>query len=101
MLDKAHAKLVTIIASSELQDRLETDLRRLGAPAYTLFPVDGHGKHRTRRRGLLESGNVRFEAVVSIPVAEAVLEYVEREAESAHLLAFSHDVDAVPRNRFA
>ncbi|MGH7437547.1 MAG: P-II family nitrogen regulator [Polyangiaceae bacterium] len=101
MLDKVHAKLITIIASSELQDRIEADLRRLGAPGYTLFAVDGHGKHRTRKRGLLESGNVRFEAVVSSQVAETLLEYVEREAQSAHLLAFSHDVDAVPRSRFA
>jgi hypothetical protein len=100
MANRARAKLVTIVAAEEMQDRLEGELARLGVRAYTLFRTDGHGTHGRRRRGAFEVGNIRVEAVVPPPVAEAVLDYVAGEAASSALIAFAHDVDAVPAAHF-
>jgi nitrogen regulatory protein PII len=101
MTDTAHVKLITIIASSELQDRLEKELRRLGASGYTITKVDGRGEHGPRTRGMFDIGNVRIETVVAPDVAEVILAHLAKEAEAYEFLAFAHDVEAVPRKHFA
>lgn len=99
-MDKARVKLVTIIASAELEDRLEKDLHELGASGYTICRVNGCGKHGVQKRGIFEIGNVRVEAVVSETVAEALLDRVARAAKWGAIVAFAQDVDAVPREHF-
>jgi nitrogen regulatory protein PII len=101
MVDTAHVKLITIIASSELQERLEKDLRRLGASGYTVSQVDGRGQHGPRTRGMFDIGNVRIETIVAPAIAEAILTHLARQAEVFEVVAFAQDVDAVPRNHFA
>jgi len=100
MADTAHAKLITIIASSELEERLEKDLRRLGAAGHTVARVEGRGKHGPRTRGMFDVGNVRIETIVSPAVAEVVLAHLAKQGESLDFLSFEHDVDAVPRSHF-
>lgn len=101
MVDTARAKLITIIASSELQDRLEHDLRRLGATGYSVWKVDGRGQKGPRTRGMFDIGNVRIETVVALAKAEAILAHLAGVAETVELIAFSHDVDALPAKHFA
>jgi len=100
MADTARAKLITLIASSELQDRLEHDLRKLGATGYTDFRVNGHGQHGPRTRGMFDIGNVRIEAIVASEKAEAILDHFARQAETLGIIAFCQDVEAIPRKHF-
>jgi hypothetical protein len=99
-LHTASVKLVTIIASSELQDRLIDDLRGAGATGYTISRASGGGLHGPRKVGILEAGNVRIETLAAADVAQRVLDRVVRNYEGLSLVAFVHDVEALPRERF-
>lgn len=100
MTQRAHVRLVTIIAASEAQDRIKREILNLGAVRYTVSRVDGHGQHGTSRRGMFEDGNIRFELIVSNAMADIVLDHAAKLAESVPLVAFAHDVEAVPRANF-
>jgi len=95
MVDVAKMKLVTIIASSELLDRLTEGLGKLAVPGYTTVTVGGRGLHGRRGRSVFDSGNVRLETLVSPALAETLLEYLAAEHED--IVVFAHDVDALPR----
>jgi nitrogen regulatory protein PII len=99
-MERAHVKLVTVIARSEFQDHLGIDLVKLGASGYTIARVSGHGRHGFSERNFLEDGNIRFECIVTQAVADAILDYVEREAAQWALVAFAHDIEVVPRRQF-
>ncbi len=101
MLETAKAKLVTIIASSELADRLADALAWLGAAGYTTDSVSGLGLHGKRRRNVFDPGNVRLETIVSPSVAEKLLEHVATEYAGFGIVAFAHDVEAVPKAHFS
>jgi nitrogen regulatory protein PII len=92
-------KVVTIIAPAEYRERVERDLRELGASGYTLCEVSGSGQHEPRRHGLLSTGNVRIESLVTSAVAARLLAHVAEQA-NLRILAFAHDVEAVPVERF-
>jgi nitrogen regulatory protein P-II 2 len=100
MADTAKVKLVTIITSSELLDRLTVALRAIGADGYTTAVVNGHGHHGVRKRNAFDSGNVRLETLVSHAVAEKILEHVATQYSGFDIVAFSHEVEAVPRAHF-
>jgi hypothetical protein len=99
-LDMAKMKLVTVIASSELQERLIDDLRKLGARGYTVSQASGGGLHGPRQRGIWDTGNVRVETLVAADIAARVMDRVVRAYEGLSLVAFMHDVEAVPRSHF-
>lgn len=101
MAERAHLKLVTIIAASFARDRLLEILRSLGVQHFTSSSVDGHGKHGTHRNGLFDTANIRIETLVESTVADAILDRAAVEAESAEMVAFAYDVVAVPRAHFA
>ncbi len=96
----AKVKLVTIVASSELQDRMIDDLHRLGAGGYTISRASGGGLHGPRVRGVWDTGNIRIEALVSPETAARVLERVVHAYEGFSLVAFVQDVEAVPAEHF-
>jgi nitrogen regulatory protein PII len=96
----AKVKLVTIIASSELQDRIIEGLREAGAGGYTITRASGGGLHGPRLRGIWDTGNVRIEALVSTEVAERVLEHITEAYAELPFIAFAVDVEAVPREHF-
>jgi nitrogen regulatory protein PII len=100
VVDTARVKLITIIFPVECQDRLGEALVRLGAGGYTVSTVDGRGQSGRRIRGFFDVGNMRMETIVAQGQAEAILTYLAGEAETIHLVAFSQDVDAVPRKHF-
>ncbi|HEY8090762.1 MAG TPA: hypothetical protein VIF09_23030 [Polyangiaceae bacterium] len=97
----AKIKLVTIIATSELEERLVDDLHRLGAGGYTVSRASGGGLHGPRTRGLWDTGNVRVEALVTAEVGTRVLQNVARTYEGMSIVAFMQDVEAVPAAHFA
>jgi len=101
MADMARAKMITIIASAELRERIENDLHRLGATGYSVIMVDGRGRKGPRKRGMLDSGNVRVETVVALGVAETILAHLAGQAETDEMVVFAQDVDAMPRKHFA
>jgi len=92
-----HAKLVTIVAASELWDRLEAGLRALGAKGYTFAAVSGWGQHGPRAGGILHSGNVRVEAIVTDEVADAILKHLAATYSNFELTAYIHEVEALVR----
>jgi nitrogen regulatory protein P-II 2 len=102
MVDTAHAKLVTIIFSSELQDRIVSELHRLGATGYSVTRVDGRGHHGPRTRNMFDIGNARLETIVPLGKADAILAHLVemQRTENADLVAFVQDVEAIPRKHF-
>ncbi len=96
----AKVKLVTIIASSELQDRIIEDLRKVGAGGYTITRASGGGLHGPRVRGIWDTGNVRIESLMSTELAERVLEHVTQAYADLPFIAFAVDVEAMPPEHF-
>jgi nitrogen regulatory protein PII len=96
----ARVTLVTVIAPSELADRIQELVRQLGATGYTVANVNGFGRHGPRRNAILDAGNVRLEAIVTSDIATRILLHVDTEYAEMPIIAFSSDVDAVPRGRF-
>jgi nitrogen regulatory protein P-II 2 len=68
-------RLVTIIAEDELEQKLITDLKRLGVTGYTVFDVRGEGAHGVRG-SRWEGENVQIETLVGEETAERILEHV-------------------------
>jgi hypothetical protein len=91
------AKLVVIVTAAELWPQLEIDLPRVGVKAYTWMDVSGRGGHGVRREGLLLTGNVRIEAVVTPDVCRALLEHLRTEYAGRELSAYESDVRALIR----
>jgi nitrogen regulatory protein PII len=100
MVDTAKAKLVTIIASSELVDRLEEDLLEFGAAGYTTVGASGRGRHGKRKRGAFDSGNIRLETIVRPALCERILEHLQKHYAESAMVAFAQDVEALPVARF-
>ena len=100
MVDTVRAKLVTVIAPAEFQDRLGEALVRLGSGGYTAWLADGRGQSGKRLRAFFQISNIRMETIVSQEQAEAILAHMAAEAEQIHVVAFSQDVEAVPRKHF-
>jgi nitrogen regulatory protein PII len=100
MVNSVRAKLITIIAAAEFEERLAQDLIRLGAGGYTTSLVDGRGKSGQRIRSFFKISNVRLETIVPSEMAEAILAHFSQVAETLDIVAFCHDVDAIPRKHF-
>ncbi|MGD0675583.1 MAG: transcriptional regulator [Polyangiaceae bacterium] len=99
-METAKVKLVTIVAGSELEPRLEAELKHHGAVGYTSTRVEGRGVHGVRKEGILDTGNVRIESLVSPEIAHKLLQRLAREYADWPFIAFAQDVEAVPRERF-
>ena len=93
-------KLVTVIASFELQERVIESLRKAGAKGYTLERADGRGRTGGRKHGVFEPGNARIESIMAPAVATKFLERISADAEEFGFIAFAYDVEAVPASRF-
>ena len=93
-----NARLVTIVAATELWTQLEVDLRRLGVKGYTLMNASGRGGHGLREGSLLVTGNVRVETLVSPEIAHAIFEHLARTYPGRELTAYEHDVHALVRH---
>ncbi len=88
-------KLVTIMAASELWDRLEADLRSLGVHGYTFMSANGRGARGLRQGGWLLAGNIRIETLVTPEKAKAIFDRLLGEYRSDEVAAYVHDVEAI------
>ena len=100
MIQTARVVLVTVIAAYELEDRFVEDLRRLGVKGYTLGRVEGRGVHGHVMAGLVDAPNMRLEMLVAHPVAARVLERIARSYKDQPIMAYTHEVDAMPAEHF-
>jgi hypothetical protein len=98
--ETARIKLVTIVAGAELVDGLEEHLQSLGTSGYTITHGGGRGRSGSREHGWLLTGNVRIETLVCPGDARTLMEHLAREYAGRPVIAFSHDVDAIPREHF-
>lgn len=101
MVRTARVVLVTVIAAFELEDRFVEDLRRLGVKGYTLGKVDGRGVHGAVMAGLVDAPNMRLEILVPHAVASRVLERIATRYADQPIMAYMHEVDAMPADHFA
>jgi nitrogen regulatory protein PII len=94
------AKLITIIAEDELEERLERDVLQLGARGYTVVRVRGEGLHGARKSEW-EGENIRIEAVVSPEVAQRILDHLATKY-FAHfaVVAYVSTVEVVRAEKF-
>jgi nitrogen regulatory protein PII len=99
-MDTAKIRVVTIVATAELQERLEKDLWALGARGLTVGKVDGRGSHGVRRAGFLDRANVRLETLVTAPIADKILDCIVKQYAGQEIVAYAHDVEAVPAGHF-
>jgi nitrogen regulatory protein PII len=100
-IETAKIKLVTIICGEELLDGIEEHLKTIGPSGYTVGRVDGRGQHGPRTRGFLDRANVRIEVLLRPSDAPRLLERLMQMYEGRQVVAFSQDVEAVPKEHFA
>jgi hypothetical protein len=99
--ETAKVRLVTIIAASELLSGIEAQLNQAGASGYTVMRADGRGQHGVVTAGFLGLGNVRVETLMGAADARKLMESLARDYAGRELMAFAHDVEAIPPDHFA
>lgn len=77
-MSHAGCTLLTIITEASLEARLIADLKRMGAPGYTVSDARGEGQRGIRDAGWRASGNIRVEVVSDRATAEAIAEELRR-----------------------
>ncbi len=101
MVEKAKVTLVTVVAAFELEPRLSNDLRAIGVTAYSVGKVDGRGVHGLRTAGLVDASSLRLEMLVAPELAERILELIAGQYAGQPIIAYVHDVLAMPAKNFA
>jgi nitrogen regulatory protein PII len=93
-------KLVTIVAEPVLEERIVTELRRLGARGHTATDARGVGSRGMRASDPPGEG-VRIEVVVGADVADRILAHVaERYFPHYAVIAFVADVGVVRGEKY-
>ena len=94
------AKRITIIAERLLEDRLVRDLQICGATGYTITDARGAGS-RGVRVSEWEGGNIRLETLVSVSVADAILELLNKKYfEYFAVIATLENVEVVRGDKY-
>jgi hypothetical protein len=101
MVETAKVTLITVVAVFELEERLVRDLKALGVKGYTSGKVDGRGLHGHRMAGLVDAPNLRIEMLVAPALARRILERITTKYVDQPIMAYIHDVEAVPHEHFA
>ena len=99
--ETAKVKLVTILASFEFGEQIADELRALGVSGYTKTKADGWGLHGSRQFGIVDGANVRIDILVGAELAQKILRVMVANFADQAMVAFSHDVEAVPIHHFA
>ena len=68
--------MLTIITESSLEKRLVADLKRLGAPGYTVCDAHGEGHRGVRNSGWQASGNIRVEVICDEATVATIAEQI-------------------------
>jgi len=100
MVKTARVTLVTVIGAFELEERLLKDMTALGVKAYTLGKVSGRGAHGRRTSGFVDAPNMRREMLVPPALSHKILECIGKGYDGQPIMAYVHEVDAIPAERF-
>jgi hypothetical protein len=100
MVETAKVTLLTIIAVTELEDRLVRDLKALGVRGYTIDRVEARGTHGHRFAGLVDATDLRFEMFVTLPIVHKVLDRITKHYADQPIMAYYHEVEAMPARHF-
>jgi hypothetical protein len=76
-------------------------LSALGVRACTILQAEGHGLHGARKIGFLDNANLQIEMLVAPELGAKVLELIETSYAGEAVIAYAHEVQAVPLARFA
>ena len=94
-------KRVTIVADAALQDRLVSDITRLGVSGYTLIPCVGAGRRDLAAGGPPRDSQIRIEIVTPQTTSDAILDYLRRDILKEHqVTACVETVDVVNPGNF-
>lgn len=94
-------KRVTIVADALLQDRLVSDITRLGVSGYTLIPCIGAGRRDLAAGSPPRDSQIRIEIVTPRPTSDAILDYLRRDILKEHqVTACVETVDVVNPDNF-
>lgn len=92
---------VTIVAGSDLQDRLVSDITRLGVSGYTLVPCLGAGRRDLAAGTPPRDSQVRIEIVVPRPISDAIVDYLRRDIlKQLQVTACVETVDVIKADQF-
>ncbi len=93
-------KRITIISEALLEERLLTDLRRLGARGYTITEARGEGS-RGVRASEWEGNNIKIETIVAPELALTILAWLsERYFVSYAVIAYQETVEVVRGEKY-
>lgn len=88
---------LTIMADPEIERMLEISIIRLGASGFTSVPCTGVGRHEIRNSGAEPRPQVRIEVIATKQICEQIIDYLRREIQPEHRLAFAVEEVRVAR----
>ncbi|MFO8155145.1 MAG: DUF3240 family protein [Pseudomonadota bacterium] len=89
-MESERLQLLTIVSEALLEDTLVDDIRRLGAPGYTVTDARGWGQQGQRRGNWRQGGNIRIEVLGSEELCTAISEHMRQHYQKDYgLLIFS------------
>ena len=101
MVEACPEKLVHIITTSILEEKIEEVLNASGVNGFTLFDVRGSGASGFQSGHLEGETNVMFMTVVSKRIYETLLENLNVYTRRGHhLIIFTSDVDMFTPSKF-
>lgn len=100
-METVQLKLLTVIAEAYLEPRLLEQIKTLGARGYSVSEVRGEGS-RGVRASEWEGRNVKIETMVSVEVADLILQHVAAHYFANYaVVAYITDVHAVRGDKYA
>jgi nitrogen regulatory protein PII len=94
-------KLVTIVGEALARERVTRLLSEEGARGYTLFAVEGTGAKGSRVADIEEFTNIQIEVIVPEPVAQRLMERLQRDCfPHFAMIVFETDVRVLRQKKF-
>lgn len=101
MLSTTPHRLVTVIAERSVRDRLLDALHALGATGHTIHDVRGEGSRGTHVSSH-DQLSVKVETIVTLPVAEQIVEHVAEHYFAHHaVIVYVQEVAVVRGSKYA
>jgi nitrogen regulatory protein P-II 2 len=94
-------KLVNIICEALARETLERLLDEIGAHGFTVFGVEGRGRHGERLGEMEGFANVQFEVILPAEAASRLLERLEKEFFPRYaMVAYETDIRVLRPQKF-
>lgn len=93
--------LLTVITESSLENRLVSDIQKLGARGYTISDCRGKGAQGARDADWDYDSNIRMEVICTRETAEAIMSYLKKQYyDDFAMVIFSDDVSVLRPEKF-